>query len=115
MMSNLRDDLADMMWTISFKIWDLPGLADDRWVKVIIDDDFDVHPDTWIGRIADGIARWLYSTAGKISTHKHMPDEYADGILCFYDWDNDGIMWFDEVDIVPPPTFIKRILTYYGE
>ena len=94
----MRDDIADVMWTIAFKIWDLPGLSHDRIIVVEDEHSLDFVPDTWIGRLAEHLARWLYDTAVKISTHKHMPDEYADGMLCFYDWDNDGITWLDEVD-----------------
>lgn len=94
----MRDKIADLMWTVAFKIWDLPGLADDRWIRVHTDDEYDVYPDTWIGRLADRLARWIYFKASDVCSHQYMPDEYAEGQLCFYDYGNDGFYYFDEIN-----------------
>lgn len=80
--------ITDKMFSVAFWIWDLPGLADDRWI--VIDDDYDddelighyLIADTWIGRIADRFASWLYFTASNM--------------LDRHNWSN-GFYYFDEV------------------
>lgn len=84
--------ITDKMFSVAFWIWDLPGLAHDRWIIVEEgeNDEFvftHVIADTWIGRIADRFAAWLYYTASYLTDFDdpfEAPDDetyYLDEVL----------------------------------
>lgn len=90
--------ITDKMFSLAFWIWDLPGLSHDRWEVVAVCNEFSViQPDTWIGRIADRFAGWLYRTASRLSEDDD--DDYNDE---YDDFDIDTIV-LDEVDTIPFP------------
>ena len=70
----MKHIITDQMFSVACWIWQLPGLAHDRWILVEEEEEEEdnelgfthVIADTWIGRIADNFAAWLYFTASNM-------------------------------------------------
>lgn len=110
----MKERFADTCFSIAYWIWDLPGLADERWVYT----DDDVYPDTWIGRLADLVAHNIYRLGSLVdlpmTDNEFDPIDYSDLVDRYHPEILKILNECDDIEIIHDKNVV-RLRGYYGE